>query len=265
MILPDDVWSDDEFPVFMCIKPWDEDIFIGLPARTSHKCAVSVSKCFHHRQLLGSLFDLQHAVKAGIANHGHLVDANLCQQLSADLVLHEEVGKAVQYASVATSIPLEEHLFRSEDARHTIYRHLSVFEDVQVVVPKLILDEECHDWTYGTQETACIHDRVKGQIGNDICAFIVFAHLIARRREERQQNLIFRMFTLQLFHERTPLFKLTQRCSMKPYILRVRIHFLLDDANGPTFSTPHIPHLFTEKRGNDHTNEIDINDDIIHK
>ena len=56
----------------------------------------------------------------------------------------------------------------------------------------------------------------KGKITNDVCALVIFADLIARGTEERQENLVFRMLTTKSLHQRTSLFELTQRSSMEP-------------------------------------------------
>ena len=51
----------------------------------------------NHRQLLGSLLDLEYTVETRIANDGDIRDANLSQQFLAHLVLHEEMGEAVEH------------------------------------------------------------------------------------------------------------------------------------------------------------------------
>ena len=85
-----------------------------------------------------------------------------------------------------------------------------MLKDVKIVIPKLILDEECHNRTNGTKKPAGIGYRVERQISNDVCTPVVFAYFIARRREECKQNLIFRMVSAQLLHQRTSLLELPQ-------------------------------------------------------
>ena len=63
-------------------------------------------------------------------------------------------------------------------------------QDVHVVVPELILDEERHHRSDGTQETACVAHRVERQVTHDVGSLVVLTHLIARGREERKQNFI---------------------------------------------------------------------------
>ena len=117
------------------------------------------------------------------------------------------------------AVPAEEHLVRTEDTRDTINGNVAVFQDVQVVVPELILDEERHHRMYGTQEATGIGDSVERQVADDVSTLVVLTNLVARRREERQQYLVLRMLTAQLLHQRTALFELTQRGSMEPHVL----------------------------------------------
>ena len=72
------------------------------------------------------------------------------------------------------------------------------------------------------------------------------------------------MFTTQLLHEGTTLFKLAQRSSMEPYILGIRVYLLFDGANGLTFTTPHLAHLLIEKAYNGYATEVKIHDEIVH-
>ena len=53
-----------------------------------------------------------------------------------------------------------------------------MLQNMQVVVPELVLDEESHHRTYGTQETTCVGDGVEWQIGDDISTLVVLTHLI---------------------------------------------------------------------------------------
>ena len=168
--------------------------------------------------------------------------------------------KAVQHATILTAIPLEEHLIGTEDARHAIDRHATMLQDMQVIIPELILDKESHHRSHRAQETTRIGDGVQRQIANNVGTLIILAHFIARRREERQQNLILRMLTAQLLHQRASLFKLTQRSSMEPHILCFRINLLSQDAECLTLTTPHFPHLFVEATVNSHSKKIQIYD-----
>ena len=89
------------------------------------------------------------------------------------------MGEALQYVSVLAAIPLEENLILAEDATHAVHRDIAVFQNVQVVVPKLILDEEGHFGAYDAQKSTRIGDGVEGKIADDVGTFIVLAYLIA--------------------------------------------------------------------------------------
>ena len=80
---------------------------------------------------------------------------------------------------ILTTIPFEKYLIRTENTADTINRHTTMLENMQIVIPKLILNEESHDWTYGTQKTARIRNRIKRQITNNVCSFIILTHFIA--------------------------------------------------------------------------------------
>ena len=84
-----------------------------------------------------------------------------------------------------------------------------MLKDVEVVVPELIFDEVSHHRSDCPQEPTGIGNRIQWQIGDNVSPFVVLTHLIARRREERQQYLVFRMLTTQLFHQRASLFELS--------------------------------------------------------
>ena len=106
------------------------------------------------------------------------------QQLSALLVLYEELSNAMQHLAILLAVPAEEYLILTEYARHAIYWHSTMLQNVEVVVPELLLDEERHNRTHCTQEAARVANGVKRQIAHDVGTLIVLAHLIARRREE---------------------------------------------------------------------------------
>ena len=61
-----------------------------------------------------------------------------------------EIGKNTVMAS---QVGAEENLFFPEDGRHTVDRNIPSFQFCQVVLPKLILDEEGHVRLGQIQET----------------------------------------------------------------------------------------------------------------
>ena len=170
------------------------------------------------------------------------------------------MGKAVEHTTILTSVPTEEDLVRTENAGHAIDGYAAVFQDMQVVIPELVLDEERHHGADITQEATGIGDGVQRQVADDVGAGIILAYLIARRREECQQDFVLRMILSQLFDQRTALFELSQRGSMEPHVLGVGVDLLLQDADGLPFATPHLAHLFIKQACNDDAQLVDIND-----
>ena len=66
------------------------------------------------------------------------------------------------------------------------------------------------------------------------------------------------MLTAQLLHEWTSLLELTQRSSMEPHILGIRVHLLFQDADSLALTTPHLAHLLAEKAHNGYATQIEI-------
>ena len=81
--------------------------------------------------------------------------------------------------TVLATIPAEEHLTWTEDAADTIDGNATMAQDVQIVVPELVLNEERHHRTDGTQEATGIGNGVEWQVADDIGTLVVLAHLIA--------------------------------------------------------------------------------------
>ena len=191
MVLADDVGGNDELPLWMLTEILQEYLFVGLPRTAGHKHRRGFPyKLFHNWQHLGLLHYLQHTVEAGVARDVYIGDTDAFQQFAAHLVLHEETGEAFQHTPILPTIPAEEHLARTEDAAHAVGGHTAMFQDMEVVVPELILDEERHAGTHQSQEAARVAGGIKRQIADDVGSLVVLAHLIARWREECQQNLI---------------------------------------------------------------------------
>ena len=53
-----------------------------------------------------------------------------------------------------------------------------MLQDMQIVVPEFVLDEESHHGTNRTQEPAGIGHRVDGQVGDNVGTLVILAHLI---------------------------------------------------------------------------------------
>ena len=268
MVFTNDVRGNDERPLRMLAEITQEDFFVRRPRGTCNenmRIPCALYKLLHQWQLLRLFLNLQHSVEAGVANDFHFGDAKCLQQFATLFVLYKEVGETLQYAPILPSIPAEEHLLRTEDAADTIHWHLTMLQDVQVVEPELILDEESHAGTHRTQETTGVADGVEGQIADNVGTFVVLPDLIARRREEREQDFILRMLAAQTLHEWTALFELSERGSMEPHILCLRVYFLLEHTNGLALATPHLAHLLAEKARYGNAAEVKIDYDLIHQ
>ena len=72
------------------------------------------------------------------------------------------------------------------------------------------------------------------------------------------------MFGTDALYERPTLLELSERGSMKPYILSRRVHLSLQRFYRLTLTTPHLTHLLVENTGNGNANEVDIDTEIIH-
>ena len=213
--------------------------------RTSHPTSESLAD----RQMFSRLLNLEYTVETGISYHIHILDSDAFQQSLAFLILHEETGKTLQYIGITPAIPLEEYLILAEDTAHTIGRNVAMLQDMKEIRPELILDEESHHRTHQAKETDGIQTGIHRHIADDVGTLIVLAHLITRRRIKGEQNLILRIILADLLHQWTSLLKLAERCCMKPDVLSIRIHLLLQYFESLTLATPHLAYLFIKQTG----------------
>ena len=264
VILPYHMGCENHLPVRMGIHIRDEDILVRLPTAASNKDLMPTDEVLHDRQSLRCLLDLQHTVEAGVTDNHDIMDTYLGKQVLADLVLHIEMGEALQHMRILPTVPLEEYLTGTEDAADTIDRHLTVLEDMQVVIPELVFDEECHHRMDGPQETAGIGDGVQGKVADDIRSLIILTDLITGGREERQEDLVLRVLLAQLLHQGAALLELTQGGGMKPHILRLRVYLLLQDTDSVTLTAPHLPHLLAEAADDGDTYQVEIYSEVVH-
>ena len=138
-----------------------------------------LGELLHDGQLLRGLLDLEHTVETRITHHGDILDTDLQKQLFREFVLYEEMREAVQNATILSTIPLEEHLILTEDARHAIHRHIPVLQDMQVVIPELVFDEISLHGSDQSQEADGVDGCVQRQIADDIRTLVVLPHLVA--------------------------------------------------------------------------------------
>ena len=59
-------------------------------------------------------------------------------------------------------------------------------------------------------ETARGGGGVEGEVANEVRPFVVFAHFIAGRREEGEEDFALGLFATQAFDERTSLFEFAE-------------------------------------------------------
>jgi hypothetical protein len=138
------------------------------------------------------------------------VDANLLEEHTTLLVLYEEACKTLQHVSILTSVPTEEYLVGTEYGAYAIYGNLPVTQNVQVVIPELVLYEKRRNGTHRTKETTCVGNGVDRQICYDVGTRIVLPYLVARRREEGKEDFVVGMFQTNAFYDGTSLFELTE-------------------------------------------------------
>ena len=171
--------------------------------------------------------------------------------------------EALQHMAILQSIPLEEHLFGTEYGRHTIHRHPTMAQDMEVVIPELILYEESLHGPHCPQEPASIRHSIDREITHQVSPIIMLPHLIPRGREECQQYLPVRIHPAIFLHDRSALLKLSQRSSMEPHILRIRINMSLQISHGEILSAPHSPHFGEELRSDINAELEDIEEEVI--
>ena len=204
---------NDEFPILVLGEVGDVDFFVWSPRRASDEARGVACKLFHQWEWGSSILDGNHTIQSGVAHHRHILDAMLHQQVLRTLVLNKQVVELTdgfQGRVFAKQVPLEEVLVGTEDAAHAVGLDAFATTNEQVVQPELILDEDGNLWMCQTQEGKCVAWCVERQVTNQVSSLIVLPHLITGRREERQQNLVFRTFCTQAFHEWSSLLKLTQ-------------------------------------------------------
>lgn len=92
------------------------------------------------------------------------------------------------------------------------------------------------------EKTAGIRRRVDRQIENIVRARVVLADLVARGREEGNENLVFGAFAADAFDDGTTLFEFAERSRMDPDDPRPGVY-------GPGHSFEQVPPSFAPKSG----------------
>src|SRR5699024_8434769 len=211
----------------------------------------------HQRQMFGLLTNLQHTVKTGIPHHRDTADTYLRQIAFGAFILHKQMVEVAQHMSVRTAIPLEEYLSAAENGRNAVHRNTALVQFVQIVLPELVLDEECHAGIHDIQELLHIAGLVERQVTDNVCPPIILADLIARRREESQQNTVIRIFGTNFLNQRPSLLELPQRSGMEPYIAHVLLQLLPEKFIDHPVSLHHLSGLTAKWSSQMHQNIVE--------
>ena len=202
------MWSDDGFETGAVVEPLRIYGLVGFPtAARNHDVFCCCLECGNLWQLNGCLHDVGHAVKACVAGNGDIVDVDAGQELSRVLVLHINVGVTFENVAESAAKRLEKRLRLAENGRYEIGGNIAFGKLLHVVAPKLIFDKYGHFGVCQVDETACISRGVKRQIAHGIDFVVVFAHFIARWREESEQYLAVGILTANFLNQGTALLK----------------------------------------------------------
>ena len=133
---------------------------------------------------------------------------------------------------------------------------LKYYDEIE---PELILDKKGHFRFYQAEKAHHVSWRIKGKIANDICTTVILADFVSRGREKGQQNLVFRMFPAETFHQGTSLLKFAQTGCMEPHISGVRIYLMSQDTKRVPMPPHHLSCLLVKRRHQNNGQHIQIN------
>ncbi len=137
------------------------------------------------------------------------------------------MGVVLKHLSVLQPALPEKKLVGTKNGRDQVERNLPQITFVDVVIPEFILDEDRHLRACQIKETSYVPSRIEGQVADNVGQRVIFSYFVSRGREKGEQDLVCRVLSPDCFDERASLFKLPQRCSMKPHILCGTINLLL--------------------------------------
>ena len=234
-------------------QPGDIHIFVGLPGAAGNegkgrpgRPGLELGHGAGRAQYVG------HAVKAGVAGHGDVFDADGGEQAARVVVLHEDMGEAAQHVAEHATAGAEKALRRTEYARYDVCGYAAAAELAEVVAPELILDEYGAARRGGVEEAAHGRGRVRRQILDGVGQRIVVSHLVARRGEEREQYLHVGALAADALDDGAPLLKLAQRGGVHPHVEAVGSHAaarLGQATEGVSAPGAHMGHLGRAGRG----------------
>ena len=235
------VRHDDELYLGVVVYQRQEYVFVGSPRRPCHKQRFVGLEPLNDVDALHPLGDGRHAVETRIPRHDHIVEADIVQQMSRLLVLDENLVERIERLPPQETVAAEEDRVAAEDGRDDERARTAALELREVVYPELVLDEYCNLGVRQIEETAYVPRRVDRHVEDVIGPLVVLAHLVARGREKCQKYLVMRIIGLDLLHDGTSLFELSERGHMYPYYSvrgRYRAGHAVEDpfsADGPFF------------------------------
>ena len=263
MVFINYVRSNNQLHFRMPVKIFDKQILIGLPGASGNKSHCIIFKQLNQWQILGFIPNLKYTVETGITHYSHLIDADFRQITLGTFILHKYMVEVTQHVSVRSAVPFKENLPTTEDGRHAINRCATLVQLIQIVFPKLILDEECHAGIHQIEELLHIAWLVERQVANNIRPPVILTHFVTRRRKECQQNTIIGIFGTYLLYQRTPLLKLAQRSRVEPDIARILLQLLPKKLIHHPMSLHHLPWFTAERSSQMYHNIIDYYCQII--
>ena len=121
-----------------------------------------------------------------------------------------------QLLTEPNSIPTEEIGIGFKDKRNIEQRYAGIFQSPHIIEPKLILDEESRHKMVAFHPLCGMTRRIGRKVKHLVGQRVVLAHLVARRRKKRKQNLVLGKLLLQCLDNRSSLLELAQRGCMEP-------------------------------------------------
>ena len=210
------VRSHDEFHVGVVVYQADQQLFVRVPGRTRHEEAFVPLEPVYDVDMFGCGGDFGHAVETRVARYDHVVEAQPGQQLFRLLVLHEHHVEGLQRLPPHAAVGAEEDRVAAEDGRDDIGAHLAAAQVAQQVEPEFVFYEDCDFGMRRIEEPAGVARRVDRQVEDVIHTLVILADFVARRREEREQDLVFGMGLADAFDDGPPLFEFAERRDVHP-------------------------------------------------
>ena len=235
------VGDKHQFGVFVRVHVVCQQFLVLRPcaARNDHFLRPR-HKLFHDGYLFCVSGYLVHAVKSCVAGHGGMVDSVCLQQCHRGVVLHIDMRKIRQQSQIGFAPRQEEQLFGSEYGGYAVGRHFLPMQFRQIGGPELVFHEYRHAGLHQRHKRPCFAYGGKGQIGHQVYLIVVLAQAVAGRREESEQNFLFRMFPSESFYDGPCLFKFAYRCGMYPHRSVESVFFFIGFYFAQCFSlSPH--------------------------